>query len=119
MVTLASWTRWRARRRARPKGIGAPGGSGTYSVMSCSAQTTSYRSDSASGRARPAGTGVTSPIQWLDRPGVSIGTDTMRRLGRPATSAYSIIMSRYVRTSGPPMSKVRLTSSGMRALPTR
>ena len=37
----------------------------------------------------------------------------------PATRAYRCIMSRYVSTSGPPMSNVRLTSGGMLALPTR
>lgn len=63
--------------------------------------------------------GVTSPIQWLDRRGVSIGTGRMSRCGRPATSANPRIMSRYVMMSGPPMSKARCTSSGISALPTR
>ncbi len=34
-----------------------------------------------------AGTGVTSPTQWLDSPGVSTGTGTITRRRSPATSA--------------------------------
>ena len=64
-----------------------PGSSGTYRAMSCSRHTTSWRSDSVSGRAMEAGTGVTSPIQWLDSPGVSTGTGTITRRRSPATSA--------------------------------
>lgn len=87
--------------------------------MSCSWQTTSCRSDSASGRATLAGTGVTSPTQWLDSRGVSTGTGTITRRGSPATVAYRRIMSRYVTTPVPPMSNARFTSDGMAALPTR
>ena len=61
--------------------------------MSCSWQTTSLRSDSTSGRAMPAGTGVTRPTQWLDSRGVSSGTGTIRRRGSPATAAYRRIIS--------------------------
>ncbi|GAB2756113.1 hypothetical protein GCM10027072_62740 [Streptomyces bullii] len=87
VVTWASRTRCSASRTASSKPIGWPGGSGTYRAMSCSRQTTSWRSDSVRGRAMVAGTGVTSPTQWLDRPGVSTGTGRMRRRGRPATAA--------------------------------
>ncbi|GHE60595.1 hypothetical protein GCM10018782_38600 [Streptomyces griseoaurantiacus] len=62
----------------------------------------------------PAGTGVTSPTQWLDSPGVSTGTGRISRRGSPAIRAYRSIISRYVSTSGPPRSKVRLTSAGIR-----
>ncbi|GAA3127173.1 hypothetical protein GCM10017687_47400 [Streptomyces echinatus] len=119
MLTAASRTRRSASRTASSNRSGWPGGSGTYPAMSCSWQTTSWRSDSVNGRAIDAGTGVTSPTQWLERPGVRTGTGTMSRRGSPATRAYRIIMSRYVRMSGPPMSKQRLTSSGRRAQPTR
>ncbi len=62
---------------------------------------------------------MTSPIQWLESVGVSTGTGTITRRGSPATRAYPCIMSRYVMMSGPPMSKVRFTSDGRAALPTR
>jgi len=55
--------------------------------MSFSRHTTSWRSDSVSGRAMDAGTGVTSPTQWLDRPGVSTGTGSTSRRLSPATAA--------------------------------
>ena len=55
--------------------------------MSCSAATTSTRSESTSGRAIEFGTGVTRPTQWLDRLGVSTGTLTMSRRRSPATRA--------------------------------
>ncbi len=55
--------------------------------MSCSRQTTVLRSDSTSGRAIPAGTGVTTPTQWLDNDGVKNGTGRIRRRGSPATAA--------------------------------
>ncbi|CAO0837965.1 hypothetical protein SMICM17S_10413 [Streptomyces microflavus] len=87
VTTCASLIRWRARLRAWSKPIGPCGGSGTYRTMSCSRQTTSWRSDSASGRAMDRGTGVTSPIQWLESVGVSTGTGTITRRGSPATRA--------------------------------
>ena len=87
--------------------------------MPVSAATTVLRSDSTSGRARLAGTGVMRPTQWLDSAGDSTGTGSTRRFGRPATEAYRCIMSKYVRTSGPPMSKRRLTSSGSEEHATR
>jgi hypothetical protein len=61
--------------------------------MSCSAQTTLLRSDSTRLRARDAGTGVTTPTQWLDRFGLSSGTGTIRRRGSPVTAANRCIMS--------------------------
>ena len=61
--------------------------------MSCSRQTTVLRSDSTSGRAMPAGTGVISPTQWLDSDGENSGTGRIRRRGRPATAAYRCIIS--------------------------
>ena len=64
--------------------------------MSFSRATTSWRSDSTSGRAMPLGTGVTRPTQWLDRLGVSNGTVLIRRGRRPATAAYRCIIARYV-----------------------
>ena len=70
-----------------------PGGSGMYPVMSFSEQTTSFRRDSTSGRARLAGTGVTSPTHSDDSRGVSMGTFTMTRGVSPATSAYRRIIS--------------------------
>ena len=69
------------------------GGSGMYSAMSCSEQTTSFRKDSTSGLARLAGTGVTSPTHSDDSRGVSRGTRTMTRDVSPATSAYRRIIS--------------------------
>ena len=87
--------------------------------MSCSAQTTSLTSDSTSGLARPAGTGVTSPTHSDESRGVSSGTGIRTRWRSPATAQYRRIMSAYVSTSGPPMSKERLTLAGSAALPTR
>jgi hypothetical protein len=87
--------------------------------MSCSVQTTVLRSDSTSGRAIAFGTGVTTSTQWLDRFGVSTVTGHDAARFSPATFAYRCIMSRYVRTSGPPMSNVRLTSAGSVAHATR
>ncbi len=55
--------------------------------MSCSWQTTSCRSDSTSGRAIDAGTGVISPTQCEDSPGVSTGTGMISRGRSPATAA--------------------------------
>ena len=70
-----------------------PGGSGTYSAMSCSAQTTSLRSDSTRGLASPAGTGVTRPTHSDDSRGVSSGTGISTRGGSPAASVYRRIIS--------------------------
>ena len=61
----------RARAMAWSRGRSAPGGSGMYRAMSCSEQTTSFRSDSTSGMARLAGTGVTSPTHSDDSRGVT------------------------------------------------
>ena len=83
----------RARAMARSSGTRPPAGSGTYSAMSCSAQTTSLTSDSTSGLARPAGTGVTSPTQSDESRGVSSGTGTRAPGRSPATSQYRRIMS--------------------------
>ena len=63
-----------------------------YWAMSCSEQTTSFRSDSTSGMARLAGTGVTSPAHSDDSRGVSNGTGTIIRGVSPATSAYRRII---------------------------
>ncbi len=87
VATSASRTRRSASDTASSNPIGCPGGSGTYRAMSCSWQTTSWRSDSVSGRAIDRGTGVTRPTQWLDRPGVSTGTVTITRRASPATAA--------------------------------
>ncbi len=87
VATSASRIRFRASRTASSKPVSPPGGSGENAVMSCSPQTTSWRSDSTSGRASPPGTGVTRPTQRLDRLGVSTGTGTITRRGRPATRA--------------------------------
>ena len=43
----------------------------------------------------PLGTGVTRPTQCDDSVGLSTGTGTMTRRGRPASSAYKRIMSSY------------------------
>ncbi|SKF62482.1 Uncharacterised protein [Mycobacteroides abscessus subsp. abscessus] len=43
--------------------------------------------DAASGIAMPRGIGVTMPIQKPDRRGAGIGSDQMRRVANPATSA--------------------------------
>ena len=64
-----------------------------YWAMSCSVQITSLRSDSTSGRASPAGTGVMSPTHSDESPGVSSGTGISSRGGSPATAAYRRIMS--------------------------
>ena len=61
--------------------------------MSCSDATTSFRSDSTRGLARPLGTGVTRPTQCDDSCGVSTGTRSSKRGGSPATAAYRRIMS--------------------------
>ena len=53
--------------------------------MSCSEHTTSFLSDSTSGIARPAGTGVTSPTHSDDSRGVSSGTGIRTRGRSPAT----------------------------------
>ena len=67
-----------------------------YWAMSCSEQTTSFRSDSTSGMARLAGTGVTSPTHRDDSRGVSngtgTGTGTIIRGVSLATSAYRRII---------------------------
>ncbi len=54
---------------ARSTGSRPSGGSGTQEEMSRSEHTTSFLSDSTSGRAKPAGTGVTSPTHSDDRDG--------------------------------------------------
>jgi hypothetical protein len=94
VATVWSLTRWIASRTASSKPSSPSGGSGTYCAMSCSEQTTVLRSDSTSGRAIDAGTGVTTPTQWLDSPGLSTGTGRIRRLGSPATAAKRCIISR-------------------------
>src|SRR5208283_5610019 len=65
-----------ARVMAWSRGRSPPGGSGMYPAMSCSEQTTSFRSDSTSGMARLTGTGVTSPTHSDDSRSVSNGTGT-------------------------------------------
>ena len=79
---------------ARRYGTNPSGGSGTYCAMSCSRTSTSVISERTSGLASEDGTGVTSPTQWLDRPGVRNGTRTIRRFGRSAASANPCIMAR-------------------------
>jgi hypothetical protein len=61
--------------------------------MSCSVQTTVFFSDSTRLRPSEAGTGVMTPTQWLDSPGLKKGTGMIRRLGSPATAAKRCIMS--------------------------
>ena len=85
--TSSVWILVSASSQARWKPISPSGGSGTYCLMSSSAATTVFFNESTSGRAMLAGTGVTMPTQWLDRPGVSTGTGTTRRRVRPATCA--------------------------------
>ncbi len=85
--TRASWSRFSASRSARSKPMVPSGGSGTYSLMSCSRHTTSWRSDSVSGRAMELGTGVTRPTQRLESVGVSTGTGRITRGRSPATAA--------------------------------
>jgi hypothetical protein len=63
-------------------------GSGTYETMSRSEHTTSFRSDSTSGMAWRAGTGVTSPTQSEESRGVSSGTGRSKRGRSPATPQY-------------------------------
>ena len=63
------------------------GGSGTYSRMSCSRQTTSCTRESISGAAIARGTGVTRFTQCDERRGVSTGTGSTRRAGSSATAA--------------------------------
>jgi hypothetical protein len=87
VATVEFRTRWTASRTASSKPSRPSGGSGTYSVMSCSRQTTVLRRDSTSGRAIPAGTGVIRPTQWLDSDGLNSGTGRIRRRGSPATAA--------------------------------
>ena len=65
------------------------------------------------------GTGVTSPTHSDDSRGVSSGAGTRTRLRNAATREYRRIISAYVKTSGPPMSKRRLTPAGSAAQPTR
>ena len=55
--------------------------------------TTAVTSESTSGRARRAGTGVTSPIHSDDRRGVNTGTGMSRRVVSPASAAYIAIIS--------------------------
>lgn len=79
---------WLSANRMASRTPSSPsGGSGTYASMSFSLHTTSCRSDSTSGRAMEAGTGVTAPTQWLDRDGVSTGTGSSTRRRSPATVA--------------------------------
>ena len=61
--------------------------------MSCSAHTTSLRSDSTSGMASPEGTGVTRPTHSDDSRGVSSGTGSSTRGRSPAASVYRSIIS--------------------------
>lgn len=63
MATAESRTRCTASPTASSKPSSPSGGSGTYPAMSRSLQTTVLRSDSTSGRAIPAGTGVIRPTQ--------------------------------------------------------
>ena len=64
-----------------------------YPAMSCSEHTTSFLSDSTSGLAGPAGTGVTSPTYSDDSRGVSSGTGTRARGHSPAISECRRIIS--------------------------
>ncbi len=73
---------------------------------------------STSGRASLEGKGVTRPTHRDDSSGVSTGTATTTRRGRPATSAYVAIISRYVNTSGPPTSITSLRAAVLEARPT-
>ena len=85
--TSRFWIFVSASSTARWKPMSPSGGSGTYRSMSFSEATTVFFSESTSGRAMLAGTGVTMPTQWLDKPGVSTGTGTTLRRESPATSA--------------------------------
>ncbi len=111
-----------ARRRARASRIASRGersDCGTIARIASSWQTAGLRSPSARGRAMDAGTGVTRWIQYDESRGDRIGTGTMSRRRRPASSAYVRMSSRYVTTSGPPMSKVSPAVSGCSSTPSR
>ena len=77
----------RASATARSYPMRPSGGSGTYSRMSCSRQTTSCTSESISGAAMARGTGVTRFTQCDESRGVSTGTGSTRRAGSSATAA--------------------------------
>ena len=87
VATSASRIRCSARETARSNGTSPSAGSGIQRAMSCSWHTVSSRSDSTSGRAMVAGTGVTRPTQWLDSPGESTLIGRMMRRGSPAARA--------------------------------
>ena len=92
--TTSGWRRRRRgsaaapARRPRSKPISPSGGSGTYvgDVVLGGRRPRCAATRPAAGRCA-AGTGVTSPTQWLDSRGVSTGTGTMSRRGSPATAA--------------------------------
>ena len=72
-------------------------------------------SEPTSGRANAVGTGVTSPIQRLESPGVKTGIFMMIRFFNPDSFANFCIIAAYVNTSGPPISKTLPTGSGRSA----
>ena len=72
-----------------------------------------------SGRTRVDFTGVTKPIQYAASSAVVTGAMRKKRGILSNAFAYSLSMSAYSRGSGPPTSKVRFTSSGRSAAPTR
>ncbi|NBT21419.1 MAG: hypothetical protein EBT17_04810, partial [Actinobacteria bacterium] len=100
---------------SRPSG----GGGSTFNTDFSGSTTTLLISESMSGRAIDAGTGVTSPTHMLEMRGVSSGTFTMNRRRSPDALANRIIISRYVRVSAPPTSNTPCTSRGARAAATK
>ena len=78
----------------------------TSLILFAGSATTSLINEPTSGRARAVGTGVTKPIHKLESPGVNTGIFIMMRFFNPDTFANFCIMSAYVNTSGPPISKI-------------
>ncbi len=85
--TSARPTRASASSTARSNVVSPPSGSGMYSAIAWSRQTTSFTNDSMSGTAMARGTGVTRFTHCADSHGLSTGTGITSLRRRPATAA--------------------------------
>ncbi len=99
----------KARRTASAYGVGPPGGGPAGGVPR---QTSSCSIDSSNGPARCRSTGRTAPSARAVSRGAETGTGTSTGRGCPAATAQPATSSPNVSTSGPPTSKVALTSGG-------
>ncbi len=87
--------------------------------MAVSRTTTSFCRLSTSCLATAFESGVTKPTQWEDSFSVSTGSGKMNRFRRPASLAYTCIMSRYDSTSSPPILNTLPSAASLPSTPTR